>query len=94
MIFFPCIAPRAVKYFESRRLKIVRVLEFAAFFVSVLVVCVTNHRIVFDLRDQAIGNFVGNEYYASLLILLFLFITEFLPTFAFAYHLDLFSNFY
>ena len=91
-IFFSCTAPCVVRFIDHRRLKIVRVLELLVFIASIVIVYFLSYGFVYELRDQAIGNFLGNEYYASFVILLYLCSTEFLPTFACAYQLDLFSK--
>lgn len=91
-IFFSCTAPCVVRFIDNRRLKIVRVLELLVFIASIVIVYFLSYGFVYELRDQAIGNFLGNEYYASFVILLYLCSTEFLPTFAYAYHLDLYSK--
>lgn len=91
-IFFSCTGPCVTRMIHNRRLKIVRVVELTVFFFATLIVYFLSYGFVYLLRDLAMGNFEGNEYYSSFVILLYLCSTEFVPTFAFAYHLDLFSK--
>ena len=55
-LFYTCSAPFVLKSIPQRILRAVRILELCGFVASSLTIIFMGHRIVFKLRDMALGN--------------------------------------